>query len=162
MTHSPTPAELLAIKTGNAALLNSPDSSVDIVSTIVFALGSAGLLMDPEKAKRFAELEAAAGDGHTRTVEDRIAYALTEKAEALRPCCAGPRCTCTPFTPVDDVTAEALHASSGAVIEVPQDARRAKSVVKLRGLLAGQREDAHDSPLHHTYAVGRDLPEGRP
>lgn len=35
-------------------------------------------------------------------------------------------------------------------------------VVKLRGLLAGQRaavEDPHDSPLHHTWRLGRDLPE---
>lgn len=39
-------------------------------------------------------------------------------------------------------------------------------VRKLRALLAGQRavvseplEDPHDSPLHHDYRVGRDLPE---
>jgi hypothetical protein len=35
-------------------------------------------------------------------------------------------------------------------------------VEKLRGLLSGQRaavEDPHDSPLHHDYRVGRDLPE---
>jgi hypothetical protein len=34
-------------------------------------------------------------------------------------------------------------------------------VQKLRGLLAGQRaalEDPHDSELHHSYRVGRDLP----
>jgi hypothetical protein len=34
-------------------------------------------------------------------------------------------------------------------------------VTKLRSLLAGQRaaaEDPHDSPLHHAYRVGRDLP----
>ena len=82
---------------------------------------------------RVAELEAAAGDGHTRTVdEDRIAYALTEKAEAL-------------------------HASSGAVVETPGDVT--PQVRKLRALLAGQREDAHDSELHRPYALGRDLPE---
>ncbi|MFJ8995548.1 hypothetical protein ACIRQH_34730 [Streptomyces sp. NPDC102279] len=35
-------------------------------------------------------------------------------------------------------------------------------VRKLRSLLAGQRaavEDSHESPLHHSYLVGRDLPE---
>ncbi|MFC5202813.1 hypothetical protein [Streptomyces kaempferi] len=32
-------------------------------------------------------------------------------------------------------------------------------VAKLRALLAGQREDRHDSPLHHDYRVPRDLPE---
>jgi hypothetical protein len=34
-------------------------------------------------------------------------------------------------------------------------------VQKLRALLAGQRaavEDPHDSPLHHPYVLGRDLP----
>ena len=35
-------------------------------------------------------------------------------------------------------------------------------VLKLRSLLAGQRvavEDPHDSPLHHPYRLGRDLPQ---
>ncbi|HET6356050.1 hypothetical protein [Streptomyces sp.] len=175
MTHSPTPAELLAIRTGNAALLNSPDSACDIVSTIVFALGAAGLLMDPETAEELRRLRVAAGDGHTRTCdEDPIAFALTEHAEAL-------------------------HASSGAVIETnspivdPNGCRicgiapphgrqwtadagwhqwaqptqeqikermlRRRSVMQLRALLAGQREDPHDSELHRPYALGRDLPE---
>ena len=153
MTNSPTPAERLALKTANAAL-ESPDASYDLVSTIVFALGSAQLLQSPETAAelvelrervaeleaaaygdakvrlvgpveqiqhlhgcvaaqmsrantldrlcrekwaRVTELEAAAGDGHTRTCdEDPIAFALTEQAEAL-------------------------HASSGAVVETPGD-----------------------------------------
>ncbi|MCX4540457.1 hypothetical protein [Streptomyces sp. NBC_01565] len=37
--------------------------------------------------------------------------------------------------------------------------RRDASVAKLQALLAGQREDPHDSPLHHTYRLGHDLPE---
>ena len=82
---------------------------------------------------RVAELEAAAGDGSTRTVdEDPIAFALTPQAEAL-------------------------HASSGRVVEVPEDV--SPQVADLRALLARQREDAHDSELYHTYAIGRDLPE---
>lgn len=44
MTGSPSPSELLAIRTANAALLNSPDASVDMVATVVFALSAAGLL----------------------------------------------------------------------------------------------------------------------
>ncbi|NUK22027.1 hypothetical protein [Streptomyces lunaelactis] len=87
-----------------------------------------------------------------------------------------------------DVTTEALHASSGAVVEVPEDVT--PQVRKLRALLAGQREtlavvaditaattpealaaaeprivaellaeDSHDSELHHPYRLGRDLPE---
>ncbi|MHC3392052.1 hypothetical protein ACLQ2E_21695 [Streptomyces lavendulocolor] len=81
MTHSPTPAERLAIRTGYAALLNSSSPTSSIVEQIVFALGSAGLLMDPETAEELRRLRAAAGDGSTRTVdEDPIAYALTDRA----------------------------------------------------------------------------------
>jgi len=132
MTNSPTPAERLALKTAHAAL-ESPDASYDLVSTIVFALGAAGLLMDPETAEELRRLRAAAGDGSTRTVdEDPIAFALTPQAEAL-------------------------HASSGRVVEVPEDV--SPQVRTLRALLARQAEDRHDSPLHHRYEKGRDLPE---
>lgn len=150
---------------------------------IALALDSAQMLMTPETAAeletlraRVAELEAELGIGspwtcevcskeNTRDVcvicetdrpeprertvdEGPIAYALTDKAEAE--CdhpngygpygCAG----CGEFRPPadeEDVT--------------PQ-------VRKLRSLLAGQRaavEDQHDSPLHHPYRLGRDLPQ---
>lgn len=88
---------------------------------------------------RVADLEAAAGDGATRSVdEDPIAYSLTP---------------------------EALHASSGAVIETtprPEDVSR--QVTQLRGLLSRQRaavEEPHDDPvgLHHDYRTPHDLPE---
>lgn len=46
MTHSPTPAEMRAIRLGNEAVRNSPDALVDIVATVVFALGAAGLLAE--------------------------------------------------------------------------------------------------------------------
>jgi hypothetical protein len=87
---------------------------------------------------RVAELEAAAGDGSTRTVdEDPIRYSLTP---------------------------EALHASSGAVIETPARSEDvSRQVSDLRGLLARQRaavEEPHDDPvgLHHDYRVPHDLP----
>jgi hypothetical protein len=62
------------------------------------------------------------------------------------------------------LTPEALHASSGAVIETParpEDVTR--QVSDLRGLLARQRaavEEPHDDPvgLHHDYRVPHDLP----
>jgi len=85
------------------------------------------------------EYQAAAGDGATRSVdEDPIAYSLT---------------------------VEALHASSGAVIETPS--RREQSTAKLRDLLARQQqaaavEEPHDSPLHHDYRTPRDLPKVTP
>lgn len=142
MTHSPTPAELLAIKTGNAALLNSPDAACDIVSTIVFALGWACLLRSPETADevkrlraRVAELER--GQGAAGIAVHRInATAWRCEVDSLKAIAIR-----------DEVVGiqqgaelpEALHASSGAVIEVPQD--------------------AHDPARHHEYRLGRDLPE---
>jgi hypothetical protein len=51
---------------------------------------------------------------------------------------------------VQDEAPEALHASSGAVIEIP--ARQRAGV-----------EDPHDDPvgLHHDYRIPHDLPEVR-
>lgn len=60
MTHSPTPTELLALRTANAALLESRDSFCDMVATVVFALGSAQLLQSPETAAELAQLRAQA------------------------------------------------------------------------------------------------------
>lgn len=88
---------------------------------------------------RVAELEAAAGDGSTRTAdEDPIRYSLTP---------------------------EALHASSGAVIETPTRPEDvSEQVSQLRGLLARQRaavEEPRVDPigLHHDYRIPHDLPE---
>lgn len=55
MTHSPTPTELLALKTAHAAEA-SKDASYDLVSTIVFALGAAQLLQSPESAAELVRL----------------------------------------------------------------------------------------------------------
>lgn len=53
MTTSPTSAERAALKVAQAATM-TPDASYDLVSAVVFALGSAQLLQSPETA---AELE---------------------------------------------------------------------------------------------------------
>ncbi|MGW6566482.1 hypothetical protein [Streptomyces sp. NPDC054975] len=54
--NSPTPTEKLALKTANAALLESKDAYCDMVATVVFALGSAQLLQSPETAAELATL----------------------------------------------------------------------------------------------------------
>jgi len=49
-----------------------------------------------------------------------------------------------------------------APVASPREADVTPQVKKLRSLLAGQRaalEDPHDSPLHHSYRLGHDLPE---
>ncbi|MFE9845836.1 hypothetical protein [Streptomyces goshikiensis] len=52
-------------------------------------------------------------------------------------------------------SAEAARRDFGPMEEIPVSA----SVAKLRSLLAPPLEDPHDSPLHHTYRLGHDLPE---
>ncbi|WP_439947262.1 hypothetical protein [Streptomyces sp. BBFR109] len=113
---------------------------------------------------RLAELEAMQGKALRRTVSWRLevqehggwwdcgqsadsypaAQDLLAREQAEKPE-VGFRLICRTTTdtlPAEDVT--------------PQ-------VTKLRALLAGQRaavEEPHDSPLHHDYRVGRDLPAG--
>lgn len=125
--------------------------------TIAYALDSAGLLNSPEIAaelehlrKRVAELEAAEAPA-APYLAPAPSCARCYGADALRWVANGGAPTdcpvCGHSAAVEDVMPEALIASSGAVIEV-------------RPIAA--REERHDSPLHHTYAVPRDLPEMRP
>jgi hypothetical protein len=232
MTSSPTPAERLAIKTANAAVLNSPDSMCDIVATVVFALGSAQLLQSPEHAAEVAQLSTDLDGARLSLWEEeqdskraRFAARLArQRAAKLRARVAeleagtaavlslhtkyedsehcqhdGERWPCptvqaTPFTaaelaqgaadaaflaevrPVDEdpiayaLTPEALHASSGAVIEIPDRPRDGvyrqgtAHRQQMRDLIAGQRAALgnHDGPPHHDYTIGRDLPEVTP
>ena len=88
MTSSPSPSELLAIRTANAALLNSPDASVDMVATIVFALGAAGLLASEEtRAAHFTEaarlLENTGHDDDAVNLLDTLASDITAEAIAV-------------------------------------------------------------------------------
>lgn len=211
MTHSPTPTELLALRTANAALLNSPDSFCDMVSTVVFALGSAQLLQSPETAAelsrlrsdhvedaaqfaefrelfvklraRVAELETErsslvaardaqiiawlgkkAGEYGTSNRESRAkAEAVSRMADKLS------RGAVRPARPVEAAAVRPCgcparfdrHAD-GCPTTAAEDVT--PQVRRLRDLLAGQRaavEDPHDSPLHHTYRLGHDLPETR-
>ncbi|WP_171108671.1 MULTISPECIES: hypothetical protein [unclassified Streptomyces] len=105
---------------------------------------------------RIAELEQQLAAKDRPVDEDPIAYALTDKAaSAVDPChpCGCPKrfdrhAWGCPTTAVD--------AASVAADDVTP------RVAKLRGILAGQRaavEDPHDSPLHHDYRIGRDLPQ---
>lgn len=194
--------------------------------TIAYALDSAGLLNSPEIAaelehlrKRVAELEAAVPQKTSYVIEmsgmlsplSTLRHASLEAARepVMKYLAVHPG---TPYRIVrwDETSTvvesggeptEALHASSGAVIEtttepsvepngcsrcgIPKDKHgrqwtlsagwhpwnpptdeqikermlRRRSVNELRALLAGQREDAYRSPLHHDYAVPHDLPD---
>lgn len=100
---------------------------------LAVALDAACLLNAPEVAAELAELRARFAASDHPVDEDPIAYRLTDAAEALP--------SSEPITPREE--------------DVRPQVRR------LRALLAGQRaavEDPHDSPLHHAYRAGRDLP----
>ena len=219
MSHSPTPTERLALKTANAALLESRDASVDIVATVVFALGSAQLLQSPESAAEVAALRAAADQ--IAKLESELGGAAARVAELERHLRRVPsRYSATPAA-VDHylrqiLTEETLlnyqrAIGNRAVEEAARDIRMeshsplagekftngmtfaADHVDPLKGgghypsvLLCGrhngfgpcpgaprctprddegtaplpqrQQEDPHTSPLHHDYAVSRDLP----
>ena len=179
MTHSPTPTERLALKTANAALLESNDGFCDLVATVVFALGSAQLLQSPETAAELARLRARVAELETerhttnealsdaaetlRADRDRIAE-LCRQVEAERPEAAQTHRCGIPLTR----RLECGHCPH----EVCEDCDRcphtcrcgtpaedvSPQVQKLRDILAGQREDTYRSPLHHDYAVPRDFP----
>lgn len=224
MTHSPTPTELLALKTAHAAT-SSKDASYDLVSTVVFALGSAQLLQSPETAAELARL-AAANAAHQRNAERRAAEneALERRARALQE--ENAELTAHVEFRMKDIkrlrarVAE-LEAERGTLVAARDDQiiawlgkkareygtsnREARDKAEAVGRMAdklsrgavplpepapvmgpGQRrlaertfaeldathyrrlgiappassrEDPHDSPLHHAYTTGRDLPE---
>ncbi len=86
MTHSPTPAERMALRVGHAALAMSANPCSDIVSQVVVALGSAQLLMDPETAAELGQLgtlRARIADLETTVAAMHAAAVGEEKAPLL-------------------------------------------------------------------------------
>jgi hypothetical protein len=151
MTFSPTPTELLALRTANAALLESSDAHCDLVATIVFGLGSAQLLQSPETAAELGRLR------------DRVTELETAAAKAAGFCAQRAEYvtnlrSCAPNNDRD------YYRWSGHA-----EARRQLS--RLLALPVGWPaedipaepalpvEDPHDSPLRHAYKTGRDFPE---
>ncbi|MGW7435657.1 hypothetical protein [Streptomyces sp. NPDC054849] len=199
MTHSPTPTELLALKTAHAAEA-SKDASYDLVSTIVFALGSAQLLQSPETAAELSRLVQDRAQWRTRYYEESRTYWDAE----LPP---GGECCADCNQPVESEPCAEHHPATVAARLVEENARLRARVAELeaeRSTLVADRdaqivawlgkkareyrstrsrehaaqaevlermadkvrrgavrplEDPHDSPLHHTYRLGHDLPE---
>lgn len=174
-----------ALRVINAAWQNGP--SYDLASQAAFALDSAQLLQSPETAAEHAKTEEALIGANLSLFEEerdhartRLAGSLARKRAArmraerdeLR---ASLREACDQIAGLESelggVTAqvaelEAAASSTRTADEDPiaysltakaTDPHREKSVAQLRALLAGQPEDPHDSPLHHTYRLGHDL-----
>lgn len=239
MTYSPTPTERLALKTANAALLNSLDPWCDIVSTVVFALGSAQLLQSPETATELERLRLllnaqpvelteeqrdALSDAGNRALNDHYhedlcfcrdwpescatagyfpgmwdtgafdiglsaVLGLWEAMRAERPLSTGAELQSRELSAAlaelktlraraaELENATCAHCSCGHAPEcpygecpscgAPADATGTRIPLHRVGCPldvpvvpaeARQLEDPHESPLHHDYALGHDLP----
>jgi hypothetical protein len=131
---------------------------------LAIALESAQLLQSPETARELERLRARVAD--LEAERHSTNEALSDAAEQLR-------------ADRDRIAElEAARTGSGGHSH-PEAEDVTPQVRKLRALLAGQRaatetdpgrraawrmlaeplEDPHDSPLHHDYRVGRDLPQ---
>ncbi|MFG2747229.1 hypothetical protein ACGFY0_45250 [Streptomyces chartreusis] len=178
MTHSPTPTELLALKTANAALLESNDSFCDLVATVVFALGSAQLLQSPETAAEMAALRARVAE--LETERHSTNEALSDAAEALRvsrdqiteleaarenfllPWAYG-----VDAKTLDNFVGDLIRAAESplmtVVYEIHQTVAEWRRLMESRATKAEpapqrQAEDPHDGPLHQRFELCRDLP----
>lgn len=143
MTHSPTAAEVAALKVAHAAAV-TPDGSYDLVSTVVFALGSAQLLQSPETAaelaalrSRVAELEGPQARPSGQQYRDRFGDTWRADGDSL----------------VLAATAAGGPVSGRAWVEPAAD------VARDFGPLLPIAEPSHEGPEEHTYRIPRDLPE---
>ncbi|MBT2449437.1 hypothetical protein J7F03_20565 [Streptomyces sp. ISL-43] len=180
MTHSPTPTELLALRTANAALLNSPDSFCDMVATIVFALGSAQLLQSPTRA---AELTARRNEdmalrgelapmGEPRKVPFELGDSLVPAVQWLIAQVAEQEEVRVDLWAHLDFRLRDIERLRARVAELEAERTRPAPLfppdpaapvieplagtLRIRALMA---EDPHESPLHHEHRLSRDLPE---
>ncbi|THA56142.1 hypothetical protein [Streptomyces sp. A1136] len=165
MTHSPTPTELLALRTANAALM-SPDSCYDFASTIVFALGSAQLLQSPETAAELARLRARVAELEAERHEtNEVLSDAAEQLRADRDRIAGLEAERRTIAAARDAQIIAWLGKKSREYGTSNRENRAKAeaVARMadklsRGAVRRPLEDPHDSPLHHTYRTGHDLP----
>ena len=157
-----SPLALQAKKVIEAAWLNGP--SYDLASQAAFALESAQLLQSPElvtelSERSFAAAEAAVAELKREHEEnERLRARVTELEAELYTEQAQHRTTLEQR----NAHAQELLALRGGRA-TPYTATAEAHAQMREGLtryFAGQPalEDPHDSPLHHSYRLGRDLP----
>lgn len=117
---------------------------------------------------RVDELEQQLAAKARASDEDPIAYVLPETAGGLtaQELALTPdgtyRCKCGHWDNVHGPFCFAAVCNCGKFTLATVGEKATPRVPGLRELVAGQRaavEDPHDSPLHHNYLKGRDLPE---
>jgi hypothetical protein len=104
--------------------------------------------LQEENAELTAHVEFRMQD--IKRLRTRVAELETERTPKL---CGRAQAS---SAPCPDHDPDGAKFATARPAEVP-DARRDAAVEKLRTLLAGQREDPHDGPLHHDYRLGHDL-----
>ncbi|MCX5197180.1 hypothetical protein OOK31_25335 [Streptomyces sp. NBC_00249] len=185
MTHSPTPTELLALRTANAAVQSSPDSTYDIVATAVFALGSAQLLQSPETAAELSRLRAGlspereqeirarrldeitAGPWLVADGEDGRPVVYTEGDGATRGRLllaavgaseADVQFVCSARRSVPELLDEVVRLRA-RVAELEAERTRPAPVIDPIAALERLHVDLNEGPEPRYYRLGRDLPE---
>ncbi|NUS26115.1 MAG: hypothetical protein HOV92_18090 [Streptomyces sp.] len=141
---------------------------------LAIALESAQLLMSPEMVHEMADVEAERDRLKARVVELEqlladapIAVTLTEKASVAADKLTrllAPTQTLRVEEDCDHPNGYGPNGCAGCGAFAPADDEDGVSsrVARLRNLLAGQRtavEGEHYTSVHHTYQLGRDLPE---
>jgi hypothetical protein len=143
---SPSPAERAALKVAEAAA-QSPSSAYGLPSTIVFALGAAGLLMGPETA---ADIDRSTRE---RVSTDLVLWA--DRMEAARPDFAdvrrdayyvrrAARVAVSGVHLYTSVRPEAEHAFLSEVERLRSRVAELESLVLAAGAAAEQRHQLYD------------------
>lgn len=166
MTHSPTPTELLALRTAHAAEA-SKDASYDLVSTIVFALGSAQLLQSPETAAELARLRARVAElERERHATNEVLSDAAERLRRDRDRIAELETDLRTVVANRDREIVAwLGKKSREYGTSNREARdKAEAVWRMadklsRGAVRQPHEDGYVSPLHQDHTISHDLPE---
>ncbi|MZF56887.1 hypothetical protein GTX53_24165 [Streptomyces sp. SID5594] len=130
-----------------AALVGKDSSAAGIAA----ALEAAGLLQSPESAAELVALR-----GQVAELETAVAHTLASHVKYAD----SPHCEADgdpwPCHTVTTLAPAGWPMSDGPA---PRDLRPGAEAARRMLRDRPVAEDPHDSPLHHTYAVGRDLPE---
>lgn len=143
-----------AINAAADVICRAMQQDKSLPATLAYALDAAGMLQSPESTAELARLRAERQTTNDALAELTIALRSAEaERDALR-ARVGDGGTRT--VDEDPITYALTDDGHTAVLAVTPN------VAGLGGALARMRaavEDPHDSPLHHDYAVPRDLPE---
>ncbi|WP_406338209.1 hypothetical protein OG987_13185 [Streptomyces sp. NBC_01620] len=130
--------------TAASGAIHAAQKTRQTAAGIAMALEAAGLLQSPESAAELVELRARVAE-----LETAVAHALAPHVKFVD----SAHCEAD-SEPWPCPTVSTLAPAGWPLSDGPAPGRQFER-------LGSPVEDPHDSPLHHTYAVPRDLPEVR-